>query len=512
MKPSYSLSVPSEIRDVNLATKARQVEGWLEGLSNLDVLGKGALLADYLTVHDRTDLPAGFRSQLLDMTGPAVGEVLLALEAEFREQPLPLDAGRRDQVELAIRLLSSVAAISKRLIFEYAEYSPRLFGENPLPGYVSRFLHAAGGILDVCYLCHCQMPTGLWLDIHQTGYLIYQAGLTDTPDTARPPVTLMDAYTALLLEAVADPYHFSGQERLWIRDLIARVGHLARVEDARSAKLNGVYGIRVSEDKAPYQLSRKNEIVPGCELLLNTAPLAKKLALVINHMEQGRTGEPDMPLVRHPSYKALLQQLKLIWSGSTMRLASRRTPLRQAQYRMMLGFHTIHRQLASGQKDCPDGTAISCHLVNASQGGVAISVEKPSFHLKIGMLACVGHGHDNSACGLGLVRWFKTRSDGVLMVGIKFLIGQIHPATAFTDDGRHVYPCLLLEQEQGIPREENPLPAQVRLILPSVRLEANAGVEVRQETGSLHLRLSEMLEGSNDIALFRCHAGSDEPG
>jgi hypothetical protein len=124
------------------------------------------------------------------------------------------------------------------------------------------------------------------------------------------------------------------------------------------------------------------------------------------------------------------------------------------------------------------------------------------------MLAYVGHGHDNSVCDLGLVRWFKTRPDGVLMVGIKFLIGQAYPATAFTDDGLHVYPCLLLEQEQA--RAENPLPAQVRLIFPSVRLEANAGVEVRQEIGSLHLRLSEMLEGSNDIALFRCHAGGDE--
>ncbi len=511
MKPSYRLSVPAETRDVNLATKARQVETWLDGLPNSDVLDKAALLADYLTEHDRPDLPAGFRTQLLDLTGPAVDQVLQALAVKFRDLPVPLNEGLRHRLDLAIRLLSSVAAVNKRLILEQAEHPPGLFGGNPLPGPIARFLQAAGRILELCYLCHCQVPEGLWLDLHQTGYLILQAGLADSTDPVNPSFKLAGSYVALLLEAVADPYHFSEQERSWIRGLIVQFGHLARIEDARSARLKGVYGIRVSEDKAPYQLSRQMEMVPDCELVLSTAPLAKRLALIINHMEQGKAVELVAKLVRDPAYMALLQQLKLLWSGYMLRTSPRRTHPAPSRYRMLLSFQAIYRHLAGGRNSSQEGLAVSAQLANESLGGLAISAVTPAFHLKTGMLVYLSQGQEGGDFrDLGVVRWFKTRADGVLTVGIKLLVGQPHPVTVFARDGWHVYPGLILDQARHR-GEQDVLPDQVRLIMPAVRLEANFSVVIRQETERSRLHLSEILEGSTDIALFRAYPEGKEP-
>ncbi|NCS65278.1 MAG: hypothetical protein GW787_03840 [Betaproteobacteria bacterium] len=503
MKPSYTLAVPDAAPNINLATKAKQVETWLAGLPNDDALAKCDLLAAYLAEHDRPDLPASFRKELLALTGQAVAEALYSLKAEFKALPLPMDGRQRDRVDRLIGLLLTVAALYQRLILDHVEYPPRRFGDHLLPGLVSGLLRVSGRILDICYLCHRQPPDGLWRDIHQTGYLIFNAHLNDVLDPAGSGATLIEIYTALLLEAAADPYHCTERTRLWIEDAIDRQGCLAQVEYADSATHKGIYGIRVDEDKPPYPLSWRMEITPACELVLNTAPLARKLALVINQMEQGRAMEQAVPAAWFQPYKALLQQLKLLWSGAMARSAPRRTSSWPARQRATLGFTAIHAQLVGGLNGGAEAGAIGFELVNESPGGIAISVDKPAFRLQVGMLILLGQGQGHRPHGLGLVRWFKTRTDGVSMLGIKLLFGQPRSVTVFPSDGRHVYPGLLLQPGNGLPENKA---APSRLILPAIRMEVDTRVDVREDTARVRLLLTERLEGSNDIALFRCRA------
>jgi len=505
MKPSYKLSSIALQRDVNLATKPRQVETWLELLPVSDAVAKADLLAAYLSSHDQPDVPSGFRRQLLSLTGPAVEGVLNDLEAEFNEMPLPLSAGQHARVDGALRLLSAVSDMNKRLILDYAEYTPRLFGENPLPGHVSAFLRTARQTLDTCYVSHRQVPDGLWLDIHQTGSLISEAGLIETADPGRSGRLLIESYAALLLEAVADPYHFSRQEHLWIRDMVDRHGRLAKVERVHSGTRNGVYGIHVDQDKPPYPLSWQKELAPECDLVLITTQLVRKLALLLNQMIRQDSDEQAVPLGQHQGYKGVLERLKLLWSGSLLRTTARRSHMRQDRGKVLLGFHAVYTYLAGSQGPGPQAAAISCLLMNESLGGMAVSVEKTTFQLGVGMLILLGNELEEGYSSLGLVRWFKTAADGTLMLGIRFIPGRPRVATIIADDSRHVYPGLLMQVEHG---RQPPVPAQSRLLLPAVRMDAGTGVEVRQDMERFKLRLVERLEGSDDATLFRCLAGT----
>lgn len=505
MKPSYTLSASLGTGNINLATKAKQVEAWLAQIQGYDVPERVTLLTAYLNEHDRPDLPAAFRRQILDLAGPQVGALLRNLEPVLRDLPLPMGDGQRKQVDAVILLMLAVGGMNKRLIVEFAEYTPRLFGSNPLPIHIAGFLNSARQLLDICYISHSQIPDGFWRDLHQTAQLIFAADLVEAADPTGKAPSLIATYTAMVLEAIADPYHFAEQERLWLHDVIKRLGPLAKVEDARSPSHKGVYGIRIAEDKVPYPLAWQRGTEPDCELVLNTTGPARKLALAISRIEQGRYDEQAMPMLRHPAYKALLQRLKLLWGGSMRRTTPRRVPVQPVRPRLMLGFHAIHKYLAGSFEALDEGSIISGRVINESLGGMALVVQKPNFHLKVGTLVFISRSADGAFRDLGMIRWFRTRSDGVLTFGVKFLRGRADCVTVFSGDGRHVYPGVLVAKENGT-SGNGPMAASGKLVLPPVRLAANSRVEIRHEGLQSIWLLTEKLEGLNDIDLFRCQS------
>jgi hypothetical protein len=495
MKPSYKLSHPDAGGNITLATKAKQVEVWLESLPHSDALVSASALTAYLSAHDRAGVASGLRRQILDMASATVARVLDALAAEFRAMPLPLDDRRRDRVDQVLALLSAVADFNKRLILECADRSPPLFGENPLPGHLGRFLRTAREIMAVCYLTHRQLPDGFWLDAHQTGLLLFEAGLAASPDPVRPASTLSESYQAVLLEAVADPYHFSEQERLWTQDVIFRHGNLASVEAARTTLHGGVYGIHAGQDKPPFPLSWQQGVVPDCDLVLNTAPLVRKLALIVSQLDRDKPSTSAAPAIRHPGYRDLLQRLKLIWGGSTQRATARHRPARQAQRKFIVGFDAVFRHLAGRPEE---GAAVSCLLVNESLGGVALLVGDPSFRLDIGSLVCVIRGQGDAWHDIGLVRWFKTGANGVLTFGVKFLNGKAVPITWTPAGEGREHPGLLSMQEKGQVRTARSLVVPVPRVDPRARLEVRLGQE-RQT-----LKLAGKIETLPGIDIFRC--------
>ncbi|MFA5081679.1 MAG: hypothetical protein WC474_03920, partial [Hydrogenophilaceae bacterium] len=310
---------PEAAANITLATKARQVEAWLGALALDEPLGNAGRLADYLETHDRAGIAAAFRKQLLDILADAIRQTLNALDTEFRDMPLPMDEHQLGHVDQALRLLAAVADFNRRLIRDSADRSPPLFGENPLPGHLSRFLHAEREIMGLCHLSHRQLPERFWLGTHEAGLTLIESGLAGKPDPAHPAATLRDIYLTLLLEATADPYHLSEPERIWTVDIIARYGALVVLEPVQRAHRGGVFGIRADQDKPPYPLAWQSGVVPDCDLVLNTAPLVRKLALIVSHLERGRALPQGVPAIRHPGYKDLLQRLKLTWGGATHR-------------------------------------------------------------------------------------------------------------------------------------------------------------------------------------------------
>jgi len=502
MKPSYKQARPEAAVNIPLATKAKQVEAWLDALPHGDPLASAHALANYLAAHDSAQVAAAFRRQLFDIVAVGARRVLNTLEAEFRDMPLPMDANQLEHADHALDLLGAAGDFCKRLILEFAERSPPIFGENPLPGHLGRFLHLQREVMDLCYLGHRQLPDGFWRDTHQTGLLLFDSGLAAAPDPTRPSATLGELYLALLLEASADPYHLTEQERAWTLDVIARYGNLARVEPVRTAAKGGVFGILAHEDKPPYPLSWQNEIQPNCELVMNTAPLVRKLALIISQLGRESGLSKAVPAPRQPGYKGLLQRLKSIWGGSSQRTTARHRPARSNQRTAIVGFYPIHLRLSDPGGPFDDAAMVSCQLVNESLGGMALLVAKPVFRLKIGSLVCVGRGQGDAWNDIGLVRWFKTGPNGVLTFGIKYLHGKMRPCLWRLSGNGQDYPGLLAEPEKGRPRVAR------SLIMPALRIDALARLEMRQGDERFAIKLAGKVEALAEIDIFRCEQDS----
>lgn len=498
MKPSYQQARPDAAANITLATKAKQVEAWLETLPHDDALASAALLANYLAAHDRAEVAAAFRKQLRDLVSVSIARIMNALALEFRDMPLPMDARQLDHVGHALRLLAAAAEFNKRLILESADRSPPLFGENPLPGHLGHFLQLQREILELCHLSHRQLPEGYWLDTHQAGLKLIEAGLYAAPDPARPGATLGELYLAVLLEATADPYHFSAQERIWTQDIIARHGRLAVIEPAQATSQGGVFGIRAGEDKPPFPLSWQNAVAPDCDLVLNTAPLVRKLALVISQMGRERRPQEAIANVHSPAYQPLLQRLKAIWGGSSQRATARHRHGRLSQRTAVIGFYPVYHHLSGTAGQADEKATVQCHLVNESLGGLALLVARPAFRLKVGSLVCVSRGQGDAWSDLGLVRWFKSGPNGDLSFGIKYLRGKMRPCLwAPSGDGQS-YPGLLAEPDDGAPQRPR------NLVMPALRVDPQARLEVRQGERRLLVQLDGRQESLPDIDIFRC--------
>ena len=500
MKPSNMQIHPEAGANIPLATKAKQVEAWLSSLPHDDPLVSARLLAGYLVRHDRAEIAAGFRKQLLDAVSVEFRRILNTLEAAFRDLPLPMDVGQLDRADHALRLLAAASDFNKRLIAECAERSAPLFGANPLPGHLGRFLHLQREIMDLCHLSHRQLPDAFWLGSHRAGLILFRFGLVGTLDASHPATTLGELYLPILLEATADPYHFSEQERLWTLDVIGRYGSLAVVELARNATRGGVFGIRVGDDKPPYPLSWQSDMQPDCDLVLNTAPLVRELALIISRMGADGGGDRTPPDARLPGYKALLQRLKLIWGGSAQRASVRRRPARPSLRTAVVGFHTVYRYLADPAGQLDEDAAIQCQLVNESLGGVALMVAEQDSRLKIGSLVCVSRGQGGAWNDLGLVRWFKTGGNGVLTFGVKYLRGKMRPSVWSPPGDGHAYPCLLAEAERGGARIAR------NLIVLSSRIGSQTRLAMRQGNERFVVDLAGKVEALPEIDIFRCES------
>lgn len=484
--------------NITLASKPRQVEAWLETLPLGDPLVAATMLDAYLRAHDSAEVAPGFRKELFEIVGTAFRRIVNTLEAEFRDMPLPMDGHQLAHVDRALELLDAAAGFNRRLVQEYAARPRPFFGENPLPVQLGRLLRLKREIMGLCHLSHRELPEGFWLEVHQAGALLFRAGLAEAPDPGHPDTKLAELYLGLLLEATADPYHMSAQERIWVLDIIARHGCLAAVGPVQGLSRGGVFGIRAHEDKPPYPLAWQNEMAPNCDLVLSTAPLVRKLALILGQLDQNRLSPQALPASRHPGYKALLQRLKQTWGGASQRTMARHKPVRPGQRRVIVGFYPIYHHL-SGRGDLyDDGAVIQCQVANESLGGVALQMMNPPARLKIGSLVCVNRGQGDAWSDLGIVRWFKTGAHGVLTFGVKYLHGRMRPIVWKTPGDMEALPGLLAEPEKG--RLKRPR----TLVVQGDGPDPEGSIEGRQGERRFAIHLTGKVCAHPEVSVFRC--------
>lgn len=492
MKPSPQQAGPGAGANITLARKAKQVEAWLAALAPDDALATAVALRAYLAAHDRPAVSAGLRRQLYDVLSGAIRATLDALAAELCAMRLPLAGRQLEQVEGAVGLLDAVAEFHRRLLADASESARPFLGAGRSAAHLSAILHARLETMAACHLSHLQLPEGFWLAVNQVGQQLFQSGLAAAADPARPSARLGEAFLALHLEANADPYHLSDLERAWTLEIIARHGALATVAPAAHA---GVFGIRVGHDAPAYPLARQPDAAPACDLIVDTAPLVRRLALMVNRIARGGPPESDLPAAGGSGYLDLLRRLQLAWSGVSQRMYARRHPATPGRHRLVVGFAAILRQLAN--PDAPS-TAAQCSVLDASPGGMALWVARPTFALQVGSPVWVCGDAAAEDCELGLVRWFKTAPDGSLSFGLRCRHGAATPGLWYRTEDLRPRPCLLLAPDSaradGVPL----------LVVAAGELAPEAPVMVRLGGAERRLEVSRRVEASQEIEIFRC--------
>lgn len=480
------------------ATRVKQVEAWLSALPYEDTPACARAMAEYLVLHDRAELPFAFRKQLFEHVTANARRVLNLMLAELRERSLPLDASHNGLVEQALALLLASVDFVERLMIDAGGKARPWFGESPLPSLTSRFFHLQSQIMALCHQTHRPLPSGFWLATHKAGLGVFESGLVGLRDPDNPAATLGERYLALLLEAAADPYHFSAQERIWLQDLIARFGGLVVITPARLANHGGVYGIRAAEDKPPMPLAWRPERLHDCDLVLNTAPLVRKLAMIVNQLDHEGEVRHALPAVRHPAYRELLRRLKLQWGGASQRITLRHRPAKPSQRNAMVGFYPIYRLLSGGGEPGDAQAMAACQLVNESAGGVALQVSQPAFRIKIGTLVGIGRGAGGAWHDVGMVRWFKIGTNGVLTFGVKYLHGRLLPG--------HWSPVGREPAKPGLLSVPDPARGPLQpclLVVPSESLEDDDRLEIVQGARRQAIRIAGKAERLPEVDVYR---------
>mgnify|MGYP007023827022 FL=1 len=254
----------------------------------------------------------------------------------------------------------------------------------------------------------------------------------------------------------------------------------------------------MAEDKPPTPLAWRPESLHECDLVLNTAPLVRKLAMIVNQLDHEGEVRHALPVVRHPAYRELLRRLKSQWGGASQRITVRHRPAKPSQRNAMIGFYPVYRQL-SGRAEPGDTQAMAtCQLVNESAGGIALQVSKPTFRIKIGTLVGIGRGAGGAWYDLGMVRWFKIGPTGMLTFGVKYLHGRLLPGHLARVGQEQVSPGLV-----SVPDPVRGSQQPRHLVMPCAQLEADERLEVLQGARREGIRLAGLVERLPEVDVYR---------
>lgn len=211
MKPTYTRLQAPPVRTITLATKAKQVEAWLSALAESVPPCHAGLLAEIFWSHNPSSVPEVLRRQMFQILWPRLVATLQAL-ADASRGGKDVNA-RVAMSEPALGLAVAAIEFVKPHILDWSERTPRLFSDNPLPGLLAGLMVLQRGVMNLCHTAYRQLPEGFWLDVHQSAQLMNALALAESADSAMSPLSLVSLYKAILLEALADPFHLSEQER-----------------------------------------------------------------------------------------------------------------------------------------------------------------------------------------------------------------------------------------------------------------------------------------------------------
>jgi len=486
MLPLYQLPPkPKAASTINLDFSPDQVGSWLAKLPISNPAEAAEKLGRFLSAFNRIELPASHRARLADLLKTSVYHLADKLVPGLDGQTLPLPKPQYRTLELGQTLLGELATTQKRLILDALSRSQDGATVGKL---LSDLLDCTGRLTLSCYRNHTALPTGLWLDLHQSYLCAQHFGIAATPQGG----DLVETYKAMLLLALADPYQFTGQELDWTRDLAVRTAGMANIAPANAAgKSLAPFHIQADMDNPP-QPSTRHYTKAQSTLFFETSGIARQLAMLGNAIRTRRVkaGLTLPPEADWPAYSVLLNKLKLRWGASKHRMIQRRKPPHESAYEITLGWDNL-----SASPQAPTTKRALCSPINDSAGGLALKHEG-EFPMPIEIGAVIGLRQAGSEkWHLGLVRWFKQPQADHLLFGLQLLGHKAEPVSVARPDGGKTGHGFLTYSTGG---------KLDCLILPAAMAPtAGAQLAVESAHGTQTVFLAQHLEGNADSAIFR---------
>ncbi len=510
MQPRYVLPAIAGGSNINLDIKPKQVAAWLNRLPLSNPLEAAEELADYLATANRTKMGHDVRARMLEAVGPVVEETVSTLREQYHGTSLPLPPRYRPNPELAQRLLLELATSYKILILEWLGRTFHL-NKKPLPHYLQQLLLILQQVLEISFETHENVPSGVWVDLHQTFNFALRDGLAEAiPENSQRMQTLEQIYKSILLMALADPYRFPQIEMPWARDIIDRFSNLANLFPAEEAKGQaGIFIIEVNTDAAPKPLAwEQHPTNPRWDLMLNTTELAKHLAMLSAHVK-GKEDPEKLGLpaaARDPEYAVMLRRLKLSWGASIQRQSQRRHHQRGREFEVSFGLRSIYQLIGtmgaerhaagnpSGAGE-PPPVVMRCQTVDDSMGGLALRKSGTvSAQVKVGDLAGIRQG--NGTWSVGLVRWFRVPAAGEMFFGVQLIAPKAMSVHVRRNDSGRQFPGLLIQASPALKQS-------AMLLAPPGSLEPEHPIEVRTQSGGMAVRIEKRLEYTPSVEVFR---------
>jgi hypothetical protein len=476
--------------------KPRQVKAWLSALP-AEALPRGLAILQFATACNRADLPDDRRGQLLEVLEPVLLDAQSALQSQYRDAPLPMDATSQARADLAAALLTELAEAYRLLVQAHQAPGFRLFGPGPLPGLLRGRLGHLSRLLRHHYEIHAALPEGLWRDLHQTYALAVKLGHAASAASEGGP-SATDLYRAALLLAIADPYRMPRHELAWALDLIQQQGDLVQLVPATAARLRpGCFVVEAKADEPPFPLARDHDpLHHAWSLSVNVTQMVKFLTWLGNRLDDPtRRFDPEIEArLRDPRYPVFLHRLKRQWSAAQQRLSKRRPAARPVTYQVCAGFASLVASLSA--RDPGQFAVVNCRATNFSAGGMTlVKAEGPSLPLQVGILLGVRE-NPKAPWQVGVVRWLRSPQQGELAFGVQLLAPCCQVATLLAHDRTAISPALLLSAQVG--RPESGILVSPPALLPSGPM---ARILVRGQ--SLDIKLEQRLQLATDLDTCR---------
>lgn len=475
--------------------------------------------------------------EVLETARPIIARVQADMSSRYADHPLPPDSEENGTLLNVVDLWHNLARSYARIARHDAQMGT-LEDQHAL--LAQRRVHCAGKMLMEYFCAHRAVPEGLWAEVHESfaaaeNANVARARVSDPLNALWKAQSAMEAYIAVLLVDLANPYGRSGHELNWILRWAQRFAPYCNLAPEVEGLKPTLYGLDLGADHGLRPLGLLSKTVRLRSFDGNK--LAGQIRAVFNQLKQGVT-PASLGLGDDCSVEACARLLVSLYRPWGLASAGRRFPRRGSRGTLELcgdwlaiGFHVQGRLfeqprsygtghsfksdmnlLTFGERapEVADAARQKARQVDAerlgllcehwelldqSVGGFRLQqrphAERLVHHQLVGIKP-----PDGEYFLLGQLSWLMYRESGLLEIGVYVLPGiprviAARPVALRPGQREPYQQAFLIPANKGLKIDSS-------IVLPAGWYRQNRVIEVFSDGQTTQLRLTrDLIKGSN---------------